>query len=220
MNFLNTMTNMTTTGFHLSRARERSGAAQVRVLPLFHSLRAIAVTLALALLGAAPAQAEIAKDAVRKSIAGIDTVVLKTGVKDVVSVVGSLPAGDDRSPAENAALATLTGMMLDKGTTRQDKFEIAQKLGDVGATLRFSVGATQMQFSGKCLRKDVPLLVSLVAEQLRLPAFSPDEFDKLKRQLVGSMQRQLEDTDFRADDAFSRTSIRPAIPTGRRRPRR
>ena len=110
------------------------------------------------------------------------------------------------SPADNVALATLAGAMLDKGTTKQDKFAIAQKLGDVGATLNFSVGASAMQFSGKCLSKDVPLLASLLAEQLRLPAFSPDEFAKLKRQLAGSIQRQLEDTDFRADDAFSRAA--------------
>ena len=46
---------------------------------------------------------------------------------------GSMRAGDDRSPPDNVALATVTGAMLDKGTTKQDKFAIAQKLGNVGA---------------------------------------------------------------------------------------
>jgi len=53
----------------------------------------------------------------REKIAGIDVLILKTGVKDVVTVRASLPAGDSASPADNIAIATLTGMLLDKGTT-------------------------------------------------------------------------------------------------------
>ena len=169
----------------------------------------VRLACALGLLAAPVARAAIATDAVRQDIGGIDLVVLHTGARDVVTIVGSLPAGDDRSPAANAALATLTGAMLDKGTTRQDKFAIAQRLGDVGASLSFSVGASALQVSGKCLRKDLPLTISLLAEQLRLPAFSEEEFAKIKKQLAGAIRQQLEDTDFRAADAFSR-AIYPA----------
>jgi zinc protease len=125
-------------------------------------------------------------------------------VQDVVNVVGSLPAGDDRSPTGDVMLATLTGAMLDKGTTAQDKFAIAQKLGSVGATLSFSVDTNTLEIRGRCLRKDLPMLVGLLAEQLRTPAFSEQEFEKLKVQLQGAVRQQQQDTDFRAGDAFSR----------------
>jgi zinc protease len=164
----------------------------------------------LALFASAPADAAVAKDAVRKDVGGIDLIALHTSAKDVVTIAGTLRAGDDRSPADNVALATLAGAMLDKGTTRQDKFAIAQKLGDVGANLSFSVGPSTLQFGGKCLRKDLPLVISLLAEQLRAPAYSEAEFAKLQKQLAGSIQQQLEDTDFRADDEFSRA----VYPTG------
>ena len=178
-----------------------------RTLPLLRTL--LLGTLA---LGAGSASAEVARDAVRKTIHGIDTIVLDTSVRDVVTLVGTLPAGDDRSPADNAAVATLTGAMLDKGTTKQDKFAIAQKLGDAGANIGFSVGSNSLQFSGKSLRKDLPLLVSLLAEQLRLPAFSEEEFAKLKKQLSGSIRQQLENTDFRAEDEFTRAIYPPGHP--------
>lgn len=171
-----------------------------------------ALLLGALLLGTGTASADVARDAVRKSIHGIDTIVLQTSVRDVVTLVGTLPAGDDRSPADNVALATLAGAMLDKGTTKQDKFAIAQKLGDAGANIGFSVGANSLQFSGKSLRKDLPLLVSLLAEQLRLPAFSEQEFAKLKKQLAGSIRQQLENTDFRAEDEFSRAIYPPGHP--------
>lgn len=169
----------------------------------------ILLTAVLACAAAPALAASVADQAVRADVEGIDLVVLATGVEGVVTLVGTLPAGDDRSPADNAALATLTGAMLDKGTTRRDKFALAQQLGDVGAAIGFGVGPSTLQVSGKCLGKDLPLVVSLLAEQLRLPAFSDAEFAKLKKQYVGLIRKQLEDTDFRAQDAFLR-SIYPA----------
>ncbi len=147
----------------------------------------------------------MAAHAVRARIAGIDVIAYPTGVKDVVTLRGSLPAGDYLSPGSNPAIATLTGAMLDKGTQRQDKFAIAGRLEGVGAQLGFSVGETMLTFSGKCLRKDLPLVISLLAEQLRIPKFSDEEFVKLKNQIAGGLRRNLERTDYRANEAFVRS---------------
>jgi zinc protease len=160
--------------------------------------------LTLGLLVGTGARAGVASDAVRADIGGMDVVIVRTDVQNVVTITGSLRAGDDRSPTDNVALATLTGAMLDKGTTRLDKFAISQQLGNVGASLSFSVGASTLQFGGKCLRKDFGLLAQLLAEQLREPAFPEAELAKLKKQLDGAMRSQLEDPDFRADDAYAR----------------
>ncbi|CAM3018179.1 M16 family metallopeptidase [Rariglobus hedericola] len=171
------------------------------------------VTAVLCLLASAPlARAAIADHVVRSTIAGVDVVAYKTGVQDVVTFRGSLPAGDSFSPAENLAIATLTGGMLDKGTTTQDKFAIAQKLDAVGAELTFAVDDTMLVFSGKCLSKDVPLVISLLAEQLRSPAFSEEEFTKLKKQIAGRLQRALEQTGYRAGQAFAASVYPPGHP--------
>lgn len=154
---------------------------------------------------AADEGAQISTRIVRAQIEGIDVIAYPTGVKDVVTFRGSLPAGDSFAPEQNFAIPTLVGGMLDKGTTQQDKFQIAQQLESVGASLSFSVDGTMLNVTGKCLEKDLPLVVTLLAEQLRSPAFSEEEFGKLKRQLVGSFRRQLEDTNFRATEAFLRT---------------
>jgi zinc protease len=146
----------------------------------------------------------IAARVVRTKIAGIDVMAYPTGVKDVVTLRASLPAGDAFSADGNVAVATLTGMLLDQGTTKQDKFAIAEKLESVGATLSFSVGEQMTEVHAKCLKKDVALVISLIAEQLRTPALSAEEFEKAKKQFAGMLQRQLEDTNFRAADAFTR----------------
>jgi len=165
----------------------------------------------------ATASAQIARNAVRESVGGIDLVVLKTGVQEVVTIRGTIAAGDSLSPDTDPALADLTAGMLDKGTTTHDKFAIAQMLGDVGATISFGTGPSALNINARCLRKDLPLVIGLISEQLRSPAFSPEEFAKLKKHFAGNMRRALEDTDFRAGDTFSR-SIYPVGHPNRQAP--
>ncbi len=148
--------------------------------------------------------ARIAPGAIRTKIAGLDVIAYPTGVKEVVTLRASLPAGDALVGDGNPAIPTLTGMLLDQGTTKQDKFAIAEKLEHVGATIDFSVGTEMAEVSAKCLKKDVPLVLGLIAEQLRTPAFSAEEFAKAKKQFAGGLKRRLENTDFRASDAFTR----------------
>lgn len=147
------------------------------------------------------ASAQIAPKVTRTRISGIDVLLYPTGVKNVVNIRGSLPAGDVFSAGANPAVATLTGILLDQGTTTQDKFAIAAKLEAVGATLDFSVGNELVEISAKCLKKDVPLVIALIAEQLRSPALSAEEFEKAKKQYAGNLKRSLESTDFMAGEA-------------------
>lgn len=166
------------------------------------------LTLALASAGAnsasATASTSIAERVTRSKIAGIDVIAYPTSVKDVVTIVGSLPAGDVFAPPGNAAVPTLAGMMLDRGTTREDKFAIARRLEEVGAQIGFSVDTQMVGIQARCLKKDLPLVIGLIAEQLRMPAFAPEEFEKVRQQFVGSIRSSIEDTNFRAQDAFSR----------------
>ncbi|MDI1318895.1 MAG: pitrilysin family protein, partial [bacterium] len=165
-----------------------------RLLYLFSSLGVIV----------SAASAQIAPGVVRTKIAGIDVIAYHTGVKDVVYLRGSLPAGDVKDPADNPVIASLVGDMLDRGTTKHTKAEITSLLEAVGADINFNAGDHTVEFSAHCLAKDVPLVVALLAEQLRSPAFTPEEFDRLKKQAIGGLKRVQENTDFRATDEFTR----------------
>ncbi len=145
----------------------------------------------------------------RRTIAGLDVLTLKTAIKDVVTLRGVIAAGDVFNPPGNSAIADLTAGLLDKGTVRREKFAVAEVLEQTGATLNFGTGSHTLNFNAKCLRKDLPLVLGLLAEQLRTPRFDAEEFAKLKKQIAGRHQRNLEDTDFRAQGTFSR-AIFPA----------
>ncbi len=164
------------------------------------------------LLLAAALRAGVADHAVRQNVAGIDLVAVKTGVKDIVTIAGTLPAGSSRNPDANSALSKLAANMIDKGTTLHDKFAIAQLLGDAGATLNFGASAEAFFINGKCLTKDLPMVLGLLAEQLRSPAFSPEEFAKVKKQTAGLRLRAMEDPGFISDKAFSNAVYPPGHP--------
>ncbi|MBS0659405.1 MAG: insulinase family protein [Verrucomicrobia bacterium] len=151
----------------------------------------------------------IAPRIVRAKSAGIDVLAYPTGVKDVVTLRAALPGGSALRGEGNAAVPRLTAMLLDQGTVKQSKFAIAAQLEGVGATMEFSVTPQLVEVKAKCLRKDVPKVVALMAEQLRTPAFSAEEFEKAKKQLAGTIRRALEDPQFRARDAFA-SAIFPA----------
>lgn len=180
------------------------------LLPVPRSLlRTAAVAV---LLTASAMSAAVAPNVIRSKIAGIDVLIYKTGVKDVVTLRGTLPAGDAQTGSGNAAIATLCGTLLDQGTTRRSKFAIADKLESVGAAIEFGVSAQALEVNAKCLKKDVPLVIGLIAEQLRFPALTAEEFEKAKAQIAGTLQRQAENTDFRADEAFRLAAFSPGHP--------
>ena len=140
----------------------------------------------------------------RAQVAGVDLITYRTDVKDVVVIVGSLPAGDAMAESGNIAIPTLTGMMLDRGTKTLDKFAIAEKLDDVGAEIAFSVGPQSLEIRAKCLKKDLPLVIGLIAEELRAPALQLLEFNKAKQQFIGALEASAQNTEARAQEAFGR----------------
>lgn len=163
-------------------------------------------------MASAAAAANVADHSTRSQIAGIDVVTYRTDVKDVVVILGSLPAGDAMAEPGNIAIPTLTGMMLDRGTTSLDKFAIAERLDNVGAEIAFSVGAQSVEVRAKCLKKDLPLIVGLIAGELRTPALQSQEFAKAKQQFIGALEASAQNTEARAQEAFDRAVFPPGHP--------
>ncbi len=158
-----------------------------------------------ALVFSAAANAGIASGVTRAEVNGIDVIVYPTAVKDVVTIAGSMPGGDLFAGEGNIVVPTLVGMMLDKGTTRQDKFQIASRLEKAGAGISFGVGDQMVSINGRSLRKDLAMVIDLMAEQLRMPAFSAEELETVKKQFIGGTRRSLEDTGAMAGQAMGRT---------------
>ncbi len=171
-------------------------------------MRPVVVSIGLLLVSAA-APASTEGRSTRSQVAGIDLITYKTEVKDVVVISGALPAGDAMGEPGNIAIPTLMGMMVDRGTKSMDKFAISDQLENVGAEISVSVGPESLQVRGKCLTKDLGMVLGLIAADLRTPALQSPEFNKAKEQFIGVLKSQEQNTDARAEEAFGR-AIFPA----------
>jgi zinc protease len=103
-------------------------------------------------------------------------------------------------------------MMLDRGTTTEDKFAIARKLEDVGASISFGVDTQVVDIRARCLARDLPMVIGLIAEQLRAPAISPEELERARQQFIGALRGSKDDSSYRVRDAFNRTVFPPGHP--------
>jgi zinc protease len=150
------------------------------------------------------AAASMADQAHRSKVDGIDLITYRSNVKDVVIVLGVLPAGDAMAEPGNIAIPTLSGMMLDRGTKALDKFSISEKLDNVGAEISFQVGVQSLEIRAKCLKKDLPLIIETIAAELRTPALLVGEFNKAKQQFIGELEASAQNSSARATEAFDR----------------
>lgn len=136
---------------------------------------------------------------------------LPTPVRDVVSFRGSFPTGPDLGAADDVPQG-LVADLLDKGTTLRDRFEIAAALEGRGARLSFYSDGLRMGFVGRALRDDLAPVLAITAEQLRVPAFDPDEVGKAVTKAVASVRRSLDATGARASGALRRRLYPAAHP--------
>jgi zinc protease len=129
---------------------------------------------------------------------GLTLLVLENHANPTVSVSGYLKAGAYFNPHDKDGLSSIAATMLNKGTAKRNKLEIAEALESVGA--RISVGSNTFTASigGQSLSRDFPLIITTLAEELREPAFPEDELDKLKTRVIASIKEDQDETRVRA----------------------
>ena len=136
---------------------------------------------------------------------GAVLLALENRATPTVSIRGSLRAGSYFEPREKPGLARLAADMLERGTRRRSKLELAGDLERAGAEVEFSADPFAVQLAGRSLAEDFPLLLDTLAEMLREPAFPEDELEKLKQQPVAAIREQQSDTRLRAYERLSQT---------------
>lgn len=135
-------------------------------------------------------------------IEGMRLIVVPTNLEDAVIINGSLPGGDIWSPKDNPCLSMLTVEMLGEGTKTYTKKVIREKLESLGASIEFNSDSHRMGFSIRCLKKDAPLVIDLLARELSEPSFPAKDFEIVKSRLESQIDEELEDTRYRAETRF------------------
>jgi zinc protease len=143
---------------------------------------------------------------------GLTLLVLENHANPTVSLSGYVRAGEYFNPPGKDNLATITSSMLNKGTARRTKLEIAEELESAGARVGFSPNNFSVSINGQSLSRDLPLIISTLAEELREPVFPADELEKLKQRFIANIKEDLDDTRARAYERMTQLVFAPGNP--------
>lgn len=119
-----------------------------------------------------------------------------------VSISGYILAGSLFDPDEKLGLADFAASALTRGTAKYSFDELYNQLESVGASLGFDSGLHTTSFHGRALEEDLLLLLGLLSETMRHPAFPKNEVEKLRHQLLTGLAIRMQDTSDMADITF------------------
>ncbi|MEA2465719.1 MAG: zinc protease [Acidobacteriota bacterium] len=129
---------------------------------------------------------------------GIIVDVIENHSVPTVAIRGIAFAGDIAAPAGKPSIPALTAKMLARGTKSRTKEQIGKLLDDVGATRSYNAALTETTLSANGMARDLPLLLDVLADELKNPAFTSEELAKAKKELENDYLRNDDNTQLRA----------------------
>jgi zinc protease len=111
-----------------------------------------------------------------------------------VVISGYLGAGSLFDPPEKLSLAYFTCQGLMRGNEKHDFQQIYDLLESSGASLGFGASVHTASFGGRSLVEDLPLLLQILSESVRLPVFPSDQIERLRARLLTSLAIRAQDT--------------------------
>ncbi len=122
----------------------------------------------------------------------------------MVTVSMAIKAGSVAEPSEKPGLASLTASLLTQGTAKRTANQISREIDYIGGSLSVSGGDDYASASLRVLKKDLRTGLDLLADVLMHPLFDQKEIDRKVKETLASIQRQKEEPDVIAGEAFTK----------------
>lgn len=119
-----------------------------------------------------------------------------------VTISGILEVGSLFDSDERLGLADFTATALMRGTGRRSFQQIFEALEACGASMGFNSSTHTTRFYGRALAEDLDLVLELLAECVRQPAFPTEQVERLRAQLLTGLAIRAQDSGEMASLAF------------------
>lgn len=124
---------------------------------------------------------------------------LSSGDLPLVSVHLVFPTGSMADPAGKEGLAVLAADMLDEGAGTRDALALSDELGRLATDYSVSTGVDYVLLSMATLEDTFDQSLALLADMVRRPKLSKDEFERRRAQHVASAKAALADPNSRVN---------------------
>jgi zinc protease len=146
---------------------------------------------------------------------GIVVLIRENHTSPSVVVGGYLQIGGIDVAPEQAGLASFVAAALMRGTEKRTFSQIYDEIEAVGAEAGFGGGGHFSSFGAKSLAEDLPLILDILAEAVQRPTFPEDEIERLRWQILTSLEMRANDTGSMAGLAFRELVYANGHPYGR-----
>lgn len=123
---------------------------------------------------------------------------------DAVQMRMTFRFGDEKTLVGKGTAGELVAQMLNKGTTKQDKQAIQDKLDQLKAQVYFFGGSRSLTAIIETTHDNLPEVIKLTSEMIKTPAFDEAEFAILKEEQLSFTEEQMSDPRALASKRFNR----------------
>ena len=116
----------------------------------------------------------------------------------------TLRFGDEKSLKNRSAASTLAWQMLLRGTARHTRQQLVDEFDRLKAQVDINGATSRVDFSIQTTRENLPGVMRLVAEILRVPSFPADEFATLKQEALAAIEQSRSDPQSIAINVYER----------------
>jgi len=120
---------------------------------------------------------------------GVRLLTVSNDETPTVTVRATFSMGQRDEPPGKAGLANLTAMMMNEATKQRSAAEFTEALERIGASVGVGAGSYETSITLNVLTKHLDQGMALLMERLLEPAFTQEDFDRLKSQVMESLMQ-------------------------------
>jgi len=119
-----------------------------------------------------------------------------------VAISLRIEAGQRRESLDKIGLANLTANMMNESTTESSVEDLSNRLDKLGSSVRIFAGERYATVSIRSLTENVDETLAIAAEKLFKPAFTEEDFARVKDQVLENIKQRPTDASRMADMAY------------------
>lgn len=147
---------------------------------------------------------------------GLRLLVYESHISPIVQISGSVLAGDAFDAQTKKGSAQLLTQACNQGSIKHSHNQIAQAQEDLGiapnAMINFTCDSDTINFSTKCLSRDLYSQFAAIGECLMSPALAEDDLDKAKQDAIAAIKVQDGSTAEKVERVLLRNLLSPQSP--------
>ena len=120
---------------------------------------------------------------------GVEVLGAVNAETPTVAIQLRIEGGQRSEPLDKLGLAAMTASMLNESTTERSNEELSNELQKLGGSVQFSIGNNATTLTIRSLSQNLDATLSIAAERLLKPAFSEEDFARVRAQTLQAIRQ-------------------------------